>query len=64
MKSFNKDANQNGAGEVRKRDTSRDGEAKTVAVAIVSRMILAPALVLPAIAALAVYGGGHQVTDE
>lgn len=42
---------------------ARKGEGRTVFVAIMSRMILAPALVLPAIVALA-YWDLQRVTDE
>lgn len=41
----------------------RKGEGRTVFVAIVSRMLLAPALVLPAVAALA-YWDLQRVTDD
>ncbi|KAG8927306.1 hypothetical protein FRC01_007680, partial [Tulasnella sp. 417] len=42
---------------------ARKGEGRTVFVAIVSRMLLAPALVLPAVAALA-YWDLQRVTDD
>lgn len=41
----------------------RKGETKTVFVAIVARMVLTPALILPAMAALAVFDL-HKVMDE
>lgn len=47
----------------KREDSKRKGESATVFVAIMSRMILAPALVLPAIVALAVYNI-QRVTDE
>ncbi|KAG8903783.1 hypothetical protein FRB99_002774 [Tulasnella sp. 403] len=43
------------AGFLTNSDPARQGESRTVFVAIISRMILAPALVLPAVAALAVF---------
>ncbi|KAG9042983.1 hypothetical protein FS837_010172 [Tulasnella sp. UAMH 9824] len=46
-----------------KEKLARKGEGRTVFVAIVSRMILAPALVLPAVAALAYYDL-QRVTDD
>ncbi|KAG9019786.1 hypothetical protein FRB90_007929 [Tulasnella sp. 427] len=47
----------------RREKLQRKGEKRTVFVAIVSRMLLAPALVLPAIAALA-YWDLQRVTDD
>lgn len=46
-----------------KQERERRGETATVLVAILSRMILAPALVLPAVAALALFDL-QRVTDE
>ena len=55
-------ANSQGNGHPQE-DLATKGEATTVFVSILSRMILSPALVLPAVAALAIFET-HSVTDE
>ena len=55
-------ANSHGDGHPQE-DLATKGEATTVFVSILSRMILSPALVLPAVAALAIFET-HSVTDE